>query len=69
MKRLCIFGLVFIGCLILNLSGCFQGKKGAKEETFPRMVALLPGEVEDQSWNNSNYQGILTCRKTGHSAS
>ena len=27
------------------------------------MVVLLPGEIDDQSWNTGNYKGIMECRK------
>ena len=28
-----------------------------------KMVVLLPGEIDDQSWNTGNYKGIMECRK------
>lgn len=28
-----------------------------------KMVVLLPGEIDDQSWNTGNYKGIMACRK------
>lgn len=50
-------------CLTVTAYGC-RGKGELRSGDAPlRMVVLLPGTIEDQSWNNSNYQGILACRK------
>lgn len=29
----------------------------------PRIVVILPGETDDQSWNKANYEGILACQE------
>lgn len=29
----------------------------------PKIVVILPGETNDQSWNKANYEGILACQK------
>ncbi len=29
----------------------------------PKVVVILPGETNDQSWNKANYEGILSCQK------
>ena len=29
----------------------------------PKIVVILPGETNDQSWNKANYEGILACQE------
>lgn len=63
--------LVIAAVLIMSAGGCRQ-EAGQAQETkvspkdrndTPRMVAVLPGMIEDQSWNKTNYDGILRCRE------
>ncbi len=52
--------------VILSAGGCSPKEKniGKAGDTPPQMVAILPGMIEDQSWNKINYEGILKCRET-----
>lgn len=59
--------LLTLSCVILlAVSGCHRADSGStKAESEPlKMVAILPGMIEDQSWNKTNYEGILKCRET-----
>lgn len=54
------FGLLIL-CAI-----CIIFPFSSRKEQLPdsvKMVVLLPGEIDDQSWNTGNYKGIMACRK------
>ena len=36
---------------------------GAKSAADVKIVLLLPGEVNDQGWNASNYAGVVACNE------
>ena len=60
------FLLALAGASILTAGGCRQAvaDSPAAEHRTEKMVAILPGMIEDQSWNKINYEGILKCRET-----
>ena len=37
-------------------------KGGAKTAADLKIVLLLPGEINDQGWNASNYAGVVACK-------
>lgn len=39
------------------------GDSGEKSAADYKIVLILPGEVNDQGWNASNYAGLLTCNE------
>lgn len=54
------FGLLILCaiCIIFH----FSSRKKQSPDSV-KMVVLLPGEIDDQSWNTGNYKGIMACRK------
>ena len=36
---------------------------GAKTAANVKIVLLLPGEINDQGWNASNYAGVVACNE------
>lgn len=53
------------GAGMLLLGGCgrtLSASPGAQSPP-PKMAAILPGAIQDQSWNKTNYEGILKCRE------
>lgn len=65
MKWLRLSILAAAGAVMLLLSGCGRLSSGpsAARSPSPRMAAILPGMIGDQSWNKTNYDGILKCRE------
>ncbi len=54
------FGLLIL-CAICIIFPFSSRKKQSPDSV--KMVVLLPGEIDDQSWNTGNYKGIMACRK------
>lgn len=40
-----------------------QGQSGEKTTADVKIVLLLPGEINDQGWNASNYAGVVACNE------
>ena len=40
-----------------------QGESGEKTAADVKIVLLLPGEINDQGWNASNYAGVVACNE------
>lgn len=70
MKKLLAFALAVV-MMLGTLTACGSnnegkpakegdGKKTAKDV---KIVLLLPGEINDQGWNASNYAGVVACNK------
>ncbi len=65
---ICMMGTLLVGCSSQEGS---EGKKEAKTESSDtessaenvKIVLLLPGEVNDQGWNASNYAGVQACNE------
>ncbi len=57
--------LAAAGISLLLTGGCRQAPSGSPgpQGTPPKMAAILPGMIGDQSWNKTNYDGILKCRE------
>lgn len=64
-KVFSLFGVLMIAVLLLTAVGCTPaettGEKGAGEY---KIVLLLPGPINDQSWNATNYAGLVKCNET-----
>lgn len=56
--RLRLALLAAAGAGMLLLGGCERAQSPS-----PKMAAILPGAVKDQSWNKTNYDGIIKCRE------
>lgn len=54
------FGLLIL-CAICIIFPFSSPKEQSPDSV--KMVVLLPGEIDDQSWNTGNYKGIMACRK------
>lgn len=70
MKKLLAFALAVV-MMLSTLTACGSnnegkpakngdGKKTAKDV---KIVLLLPGEINDQGWNASNYAGVVACNE------
>lgn len=49
--------------LVILAGGCRRAAPELTDHDY-RMVAILPGVIDDQSWNKTNYEGIIKCRET-----
>ena len=68
MQRKKSFGflsLLVIAVMLLSAAGCAPAapteEKGAGDY---KIVLLLPGPINDQSWNATNYAGLVKCNET-----
>jgi basic membrane protein A len=68
MKRntiLHVLSVLVVLVMVLSLTAC-----GSKQETTQKgaadfkIVLLLPGPINDQSWNATNYAGLTKCNET-----
>jgi len=66
MKRIFVFlvilsvlfaGFLFVGNSLAQTTG---EKKAASDY---KIVLILPGPINDQSWNATNYAGLVACNK------
>ena len=56
-----IVSMILVLMLVLSLSAvCFADGKSAENV---KIVLLLPGEINDQGWNASNYAGVVACNE------
>lgn len=65
MKKIIAFILATV-MLMATLTACGSKnnddkKGGAKTAADLKIVLLLPGEINDQGWNASNYAGVVRC--------
>jgi len=65
-KTFGFFSLLVIAVLVFSAAGCAPAattteKKGAADY---KIVLLLPGPINDQSWNATNYAGLVKCNET-----
>lgn len=66
-----LIALVLVLAMSISIVACDKEKKkqggdspsGAKEPGDYKIVLILPGPVNDQSWNATNYAGLLACNK------
>lgn len=56
--RISILALLFIG-LAIFMVGCGSSEEAAEEASDYKIVLLLPGPINDQSWNATNYAGLV----------
>jgi len=60
-----LFGFLVIAVMLLSAAGCAPA--GTTEEKVAgeyKIVLLLPGPINDQSWNATNYAGLVKCNET-----
>lgn len=56
--------LVVLG-MVLSLTACGGAKETAQKTAGDyKIVLLLPGPINDQSWNATNYAGLVKCNET-----
>ena len=65
MKKFLAIFLALVLTMAL-LAGCAakqatEAGQTAKTAETVKIVLLLPGEVNDQGWNASNYAGVVAC--------
>lgn len=64
LSALLVFIMVLLGFVSCSkkesnvVQGAVSGEKTAKDY---KIVLLLPGQVNDQAWNASNYSGVVEC--------
>ena len=56
-------GSCWVFCCALRLYRLSFLPRNEQPAGSVKMVVLLPGEIDDQSWNTGNYKGIMACRK------
>ena len=66
MKKIIAFILATV-MLMATLTACGSKSNddktgGAKTAADLKIVLLLPGEINDQGWNASNYAGVVACK-------
>ena len=54
--------LIIAGICVITGSWYYTRQKILPADQ-PKIVVILPGETNDQSWNKANYEGILECQK------
>jgi basic membrane protein A len=59
MRKVLVSALLFL----LFTSFAFNANAQAKKAGDYKIVLLLPGPINDQSWNATNYAGLLQCNK------
>jgi len=64
MKRVLVLFLVLVALFSVFAKGQQEaGSGGVKTASNVRIVLLLPGEINDQGWNASNYAGVVACNE------
>lgn len=64
MKKFLVFLLVAFMILPLFANPSSESSSsGAKTAKNVKIVLLLPGEINDQGWNASNYAGVVACNE------
>lgn len=66
-----ILAILLAMAMLLCLAACGgepadngnQGESGEKTAENVKIVLLLPGEINDQGWNASNYAGVVACNE------
>jgi len=53
-----------VGMLVIFLVSALSISGIAKAPSDYKMVLILPGPINDQSWNAANYAGLLACNNT-----
>lgn len=56
-----LLGLFVVGCTKQNNAA--QNSKNTKEAKDYKIVLILPGPINDQSWNATNYAGLVACNE------
>jgi len=68
MKRTKLSNLLFVFVLlimVISLAACGgQQEATTKSAADYKIVLLLPGPINDQSWNATNYAGLVKCNET-----
>ena len=58
------FGKLFMtALLIVGVLGLLMVSGAAKSPGDYKIVLILPGPINDQSWNAANYSGLVACNK------
>ena len=56
-----MFGILIVG--VLAVAVVMAGNLEAKEAGEYKAVLVLPGPINDQSWNATNYNGLVACNE------
>ena len=60
-----LLALVLVVVMMFSMTACGQATdSGAKKEGDYKMVLILPGPINDQSWNATNYAGLVKSNET-----
>jgi basic membrane protein A and related proteins len=64
MKKQIFIVSAFFLCTVLSLWGLGKSENNANlEPSDYKIILLLPGPINDQSWNATNYDGLLACNR------
>jgi basic membrane protein A len=55
--------VLLVGILAIGLLGLLMVSGVAKDPGDYKIVLILPGPINDQSWNAANYSGLVACNK------
>ena len=67
-----VFALILVLAMMLCMVACGgeagneggnEAEGGAQTAADVKIVLLLPGEINDQGWNASNYAGVVACNE------
>ena len=68
-----VFALILALAMMLCMAACVgtqdapeagnAAADGEKTAADVKIVLLLPGEINDQGWNASNYAGVVACNE------
>lgn len=60
-----VLSLLVVVVLAFSMTACgTTAKSGSKGAADYKIVLLLPGPINDQSWNATNYSGLKKCNET-----
>lgn len=64
-KILNVLSVLVVLVMVLSLTACGSTKETTQKGTADyKIVLILPGPINDQSWNATNYSGLLKCNET-----
>jgi basic membrane protein A len=60
-----LLSLLMVMVFVVSMAGCAPAQEAAaKGAADYKIVLLLPGPINDQSWNATNYAGLVKCNET-----
>lgn len=60
-----VTALVLALVMVVSLAGCGKAEESSEKKAGDyKIVLILPGPINDQSWNATNYAGLVKCNET-----